>query len=100
MSRSGSKKIKIKNMLSLMPHFNIMGREHLFSDISGLFEALVPLRPTFCPIEMCDQQSVSTPIFCWEMGGNVIPLFKLNYLESPQQAISLQCTANLFSGLC
>lgn len=69
MSRSSSKKTKIKNMLNVILHFKIMEREHLFSDISGLFEALVPLQPTFCPTEMCDQQSVSTPIFCWENVG-------------------------------
>lgn len=32
-----------KVMLSVMPDFEIMEREHLFSDISGLFEALVPM---------------------------------------------------------
>lgn len=50
-------------MLNVMPDFEIMERNNLFSDICGLFEALVPMWPTFRPKEVCDQQSVLAPVF-------------------------------------
>lgn len=34
---------KKKVMLNVVPDFEIMERNHLFSDICGLFEALVPM---------------------------------------------------------
>lgn len=70
-------------MLNVMPDFEITEREHLFSDISGLFEALVPMMwPTFCPRELRDQQSVSALIFI-EKQEERIQNFKADHTKSP-----------------
>lgn len=94
-------KRQIKVMLNVMPDFEIREREHLISDISGLFEVLVPMMwPTFCPRELRDQQSVSALIFYWETRGNVIQHFNSDHMKSPNsQCLHSALQMDSFSAL-
>lgn len=84
-----------KVMLNVMPDFEIMERKLLFSDISGLFEALVPMWPTFHPREVCDQQFPLQFSIGKQGGMWYITLFKPDHIKSPKS----QYPCSTFSGL-